>query len=179
MISRQGSSPLARGPPASFCISGVWGGLIPARAGTTRRPASSPSTSRAHPRSRGDHFVSASKTGLIPGSSPLARGPRADRALAQSADGLIPARAGTTWGARALRPAPGAHPRSRGDHRKLKPHGTYAAGSSPLARGPHNNVVAPLIKTGLIPARAGTTRTLARPVKTERAHPRSRGDHRS
>ena len=53
--SEQGSSPLARGPRSSVAIATVNDGLIPARAGTTERPAVGFAGARAHPRSRGDH----------------------------------------------------------------------------------------------------------------------------
>ena len=152
-------------------------GLIPARAGTTYRAASEWQGLRAHPRSRGDHAISSRPRRTLPGSSPLARGPRDQGRLGIAAARLIPARAGTTWWARALRPAPGAHPRSRGDHTVIAFLVVLIAGSSPLARGPR--VVTPYQgkHLGLIPARAGTTLPAPPLVKPLRAHPRSRGDH--
>ena len=69
-----GSSPLARGTPAS--LRGLSGGgrFIPARAGNTwRRPWTTRRTS-VHPRSRGEHERFPAVPNLGDGSSPLARG---------------------------------------------------------------------------------------------------------
>ena len=113
------------------------------------------------------------------GSSPLARGPL--RALLHGCVffGLIPARAGTTW-RHSLVWGPGwAHPRSRGDHRPAAASARSFAGSSPLARGPLTAPRGMSCVTGLIPARAGTTKTTTILEIIKGAHPRSRGDHPS
>ena len=131
----------------------------------------------AHPRSRGDHRSARWESSISWGSSPLARGPRGIGDAGHVAWGLIPARAGTTvtlnsfWGF--LR----AHPRSRGDHTAAKASGQSYQGSSPLARGPRPPPYQPLVRVGLIPARAGTTRLVPPRKSQEGAHPRSRGDH--
>ena len=70
-----GSSPLARGPLGRRGSSWPPGGLIPARAGTTSFRRRARSSSRAHPRSRGDHSVRQMRRDPAGGSSPLARGP--------------------------------------------------------------------------------------------------------
>ena len=74
--SSPGSSPLARGLPDGAHFGVPFFGIIPARAGFTRRPGRSPAASRDHPRSRGVYVkrLRASKPGA--GSSPLARGLR-------------------------------------------------------------------------------------------------------
>ena len=95
-LKMPGSSPLARGPHAFLFNREKSPGLIPARAGTTprRRP---PVTRRgAHPRSRGDHMDMLGILLVAWGSSPLARGPRAQNLAFSLTCGLIPARAGTT-----------------------------------------------------------------------------------
>ena len=172
-----GSSPLARGPQAAVAVGDDAPGLIPARAGTTFFLEMAGENAWAHPRSRGDHGQQACEAGSLLGSSPLARGPRADRALAQSADGLIPARAGTTPQALCCAQGSGAHPRSRGDHSSVSSGILLRMGSSPLARGPPPLNGDPFERRGLIPARAGTTTAHRRPCTPCRAHPRSRGDH--
>ena len=48
-----GSSPLARGLPVHFDSQNPGGGIIPARAGFTRRPVDGPAGRGDHPRSRG------------------------------------------------------------------------------------------------------------------------------
>ena len=70
-----GSSPLARGPQPLLQYRHQYRGLIPARAGTTRRCTIARLSVRAHPRSRGDHVdLKPPPPGPV-GSSPLARGP--------------------------------------------------------------------------------------------------------
>ena len=156
-----------------------WHGLIPARAGTTRACSRAARHVGAHPRSRGDHLLPSKHKGKRLGSSPLARGPLSHGLLGAGNRGLIPARAGTTR----VRPGRGrvkrAHPRSRGDHRSRNPPLPVFPGSSPLARGPLFDSLPPTRKTGLIPARAGTTLHRYRGTGRTGAHPRSRGDHTS
>ena len=77
LFSYWGSSPLARGPLTVASVAEMVFGLIPARAGTTMTGTLAPGSSRAHPRSRGDHLVPVFLPCLLTGSSPLARGPRA------------------------------------------------------------------------------------------------------
>ena len=69
-----GSSPLARGLPGT---TGRWcpaGGIIPARAGFTRRGDSAPEAGADHPRSRGVYPTATTPSSDSAGSSPLARG---------------------------------------------------------------------------------------------------------
>ena len=191
-----GSSPLARGPPTSIAPLIPSQRLIPARAGTTYPSSGRRATPGAHPRSRGDHGGNGWYGGQW-GSSPLARGPRADRLPRAGLRGLIPARAGTTYPVAEEDRAYGAHPRSRGDHTPASNAGTNDVGSSPLARGPRRHSAVPsssqgssplargpLLKSGktsqyagLIPARAGTTLPKMPGFTSSWAHPRSRGDH--
>ena len=111
--------------------------------------------------------------------------------------GLIPARAGTTASCTRELPRRGAHPRSRGDHLRVRSVPAWGgahprsrgdhrmnsgsapviAGSSPLARGPLCRQSSARCRRGLIPARAGTTERLEKIDFARRAHPRSRGDH--
>ena len=153
----QGSSPLARGPRGM----GIYGlpllGLIPARAGTTCYEYLRWRSSRAHPRSRGDHFSKLTHCNFHVGSSPLARGPPPRNHHPQRRAGLIPARAGTTGYRHRQNRRNGAHPRSRGDHTLSYSIAKSRRGSSPLARGPHfwGGILG--FDLGLIPARAGTT----------------------
>ena len=91
-----GSSPLARGPPVNKPEPSLWGGLIPARAGTTTELYGCARGCWAHPRSRGDHKVHWVRDQLDRGSSPLARGPLTFIVYHMFLVGLIPARAGTT-----------------------------------------------------------------------------------
>ena len=172
-----GSSPLARGPHTMSIVTNASWGLIPARAGTTSLRRRARSSSRAHPRSRGDHNGKKPGATAPAGSSPLARGPRNRYLQGSGRCGLIPARAGTTERARFLAIIWGAHPRSRGDHPSTAPACDTTGGSSPLARGPPRGDRCSKCRRGLIPARAGTTKDFTAQLAAKGAHPRSRGDH--
>ena len=115
-ISDQGSSPLARGTRGNKARQEAAPGLIPARAGNTRRNRRAWPNGSAHPRSRGEHPRAFSTQRPFSGSSPLARGTRDKFRDSTGTFGLIPARAGNTCqnftGAGVAR----AHPRSRGEH---------------------------------------------------------------
>ena len=177
LVGEQGSSPLARGPLAILSRHDQPNGLIPARAGTTQRCRRRRCGFGAHPRSRGDHLVQVIGATFAAGSSPLARGPQADKLGIGHLYGLIPARAGTTVVARYFSQPLWAHPRSRGDHRPGINGGNRDRGSSPLARGPRFRILHVNDTCGLIPARAGTTGYRKLDRVSKRAHPRSRGDH--
>ena len=172
-----GSSPLARGTLRQLRYGAEVTGLIPARAGNTNLTISSTSTSRAHPRSRGEHFQWGAHFGMIAGSSPLARGTRSTGIPCFHSPRLIPARAGNTL----LVPGPyrrrRAHPRSRGEHGLKMASGEPQAGSSPLARGTPSISSPQVTASGLIPARAGNTSSICSEYQPIWAHPRSRGEH--
>ena len=172
-----GSSPLARGTRGTDDSETVPAGLIPARAGNTNLTISSTSTSRAHPRSRGEHSDLSESRRQSPGSSPLARGTRFIAASEVTAKGLIPARAGNTVLSTLTGVTAGAHPRSRGEHTSSFVRRDSQLGSSPLARGTHPEGELNAHFPGLIPARAGNTDLAGHNVHRFRAHPRSRGEH--
>ena len=174
---RLGSSPLARGTPAGCVKMGSSTGLIPARAGNTNLTISSTSTSRAHPRSRGEHNLRERAYERFLGSSPLARGTPVRVPPAFVGVGLIPARAGNTGSLAQLVAFQRAHPRSRGEHTLCFSMFASAPGSSPLARGTLQKPKPERNRDGLIPARAGNTHAVITDALVDRAHPRSRGEH--
>ena len=91
-----GSSPLARGLPASAAPHTGARRIIPARAGFTRSLTRPRSAVSDHPRSRGVYLTAlASWIGWL-GSSPLARGLLGRRCLLGLSHRIIPARAGFT-----------------------------------------------------------------------------------
>ena len=91
------------------------------------------------------------------GSSPLARGTHRFPFTVIQLAGLIPARAGNTR-CESVQVIPGgAHPRSRGEHRRSNLARSSTWGSSPLARGTRGHLLHPRGSPGLIPARAGNT----------------------
>ena len=131
----------------------------------------------AHPRSRGEHFQTASNIIGDIGSSPLARGTSTQRAGRRLRFRLIPARAGNIFMASRHSGRHSAHPRSRGEHPRSSAAASCCAGSSPLARGTSLLTLNRIARARLIPARAGNMawRVLRRILAT--AHPRSRGEH--
>ena len=122
--------------------AGVGLRIIPARAGFTRSPSAPQPGCPDHPRSRGVYVLRAWLESETGGSSPLARGLRAEDMAGFLMEGIIPARAGFT-GRRGRSPGgPPDHPRSRG---------VYACACPSL-----------LTPIRIIPARAGFTAASSR-----------------
>ena len=112
--SGAGSSPLARGLPDPLRPHLPQVRIIPARAGFTCTPRATGRSWRDHPRSRGVYIAEARNALRFIGSSPLARGLRANYVDDGAAVGIIPARAGFTAAVPGPRGHHGDHPRSRG-----------------------------------------------------------------
>ena len=170
-----GSSPLARGLQRIRAHRGDLLGIIPARAGFTWRSPSAPRQSPDHPRSRGVYAEEMRARAGEGGSSPLARGLRSSSRTGKRPARIIPARAGFT-----IRKSLGSfmtrdHPRSRGVYRHPCTGGGVREGSSPLARGLQMYALYSKPRDGIIPARAGFTYRIVRPVRQSEDHPRSRG----
>ena len=91
-----GSSPLARGKQNGLITRTTRVRLIPARAGKTRVRRVEQLLHGAHPRSRGENRCGARFAFGTRGSSPLARGKRAEHGGEHRRLRLIPARAGKT-----------------------------------------------------------------------------------
>ena len=172
-----GSSPLARGTHVLMNDKVARVGLIPARAGNTRRHQSRRYGRGAHPRSRGEHKSTWTAWSAPTGSSPLARGTPSPGHGRDLDAGLIPARAGNTHYYRRFGNGSRAHPRSRGEHSPPRSNGIGVEGSSPLARGTRNLSRRVRLSWGLIPARAGNTYRRNNSELSNWAHPRSRGEH--
>ena len=177
LIRSPGSSPLARGTPATYRNDFRFMGLIPARAGNTFSTKSIARCRWAHPRSRGEHSGVLELICRVQGSSPLARGTLEAHPRASACFGLIPARAGNTFQCGPSSPLSRAHPRSRGEHGGVSVGVCGVGGSSPLARGTPSLMDRQSPNHGLIPARAGNTAPANTGPAKCRAHPRSRGEH--
>ena len=174
-----GSSPLTRGKPRVTLENHACKGLIPAHAGKTMQLKTVAARLRAHPRSRGENVAEQKMQRTLGGSSPLTRGKPSIRERSRAATGLIPAHAGKTRETGHYRPAPAAHPRSRGENSGAASKACVAGGSSPLTRGKPGRVSAGWTPSGLIPAHAGKTRVQWRGQSSRTAHPRSRGENRT
>ena len=151
------------------------GRIIPARAGFTDDDTHGWLRTGDHPRSRGVYPTTSGQSGGDAGSSPLARGLPRTSTSTNAGRRIIPARAGFTRTGSARHAPPRDHPRSRGVYGAPSSSQVPWLGSSPLARGLlSGRLVVPGLR-GIIPARAGFTSPVARPVEPGTDHPRSRG----
>ena len=172
---RTGSSPLARGLRNQQAEIIIRSGIIPARAGFTSDRCRSHTPATDHPRSRGVYVGALNGAHVRPGSSPLARGLPATHPIVQALVGIIPARAGFTASEHAASHSRPDHPRSRGVYGRVCLGLARVVGSSPLARGLRRGSPKTAPSTGIIPARAGFTRTRTGDGRRAWDHPRSRG----
>ena len=153
-----GSSPHTRGALHHYGTAFRLTRIIPAYAGSTRRPAWSTGGGTDHPRIRGEHLPGQLSGRDGDGSSPHTRGARRRLEAGWGYRRIIPAYAGSTGiqgpGWRSLRD----HPRIRGEHSglaRVDPEGEW-----------------------IIPAYAGSTRNEAMARTGMKDHPRIRGEHR-
>ena len=171
-----GSSPLARGlrPPSGTGL--LLMRIIPARAGFTDPAVGRSDTPGDHPRSRGVYLCVSSSPVDAVGSSPLARGLRRPRAPSPAGARIIPARAGFTTSPEPPARGFGDHPRSRGVYRDSDGAISDLPGSSPLARGLPSTTLYAVMEAGIIPARAGFTRSAFHSVNRQNgSSPLARG----
>ena len=171
----EGSSPLARGLRDGGREHAAARRIIPARAGFTSPPNRQVHRRTDHPRSRGVYSPSSWRMPRRVGSSPLARGLHIVRVANLTVIRIIPARAGFTSRSVTRVAVDADHPRSRGVYRTPSSLRRGASGSSPLARGLHGTARQGRAVRGIIPARAGFTRSHAAWEAARRDHPRSRG----
>ena len=150
-------------------------GIIPARAGFTRRCVSRSPAGWDHPRSRGVYMGMQSRPEMVLGSSPLARGLPLTTTRSRRISGIIPARAGFTHRKPAYFQCDSDHPRSRGVYLRAGLRRMVCGGSSPLARGLLEILSGNSFSGGIIPARAGFTIWPRSQSLSLKDHPRSRG----
>ncbi|KFI48490.1 hypothetical protein BBOU_0619 [Bifidobacterium boum] len=175
--AHSGSSPHARGTLGQSRHAVRHAGIIPACAGNTCATYWRPSTTRDHPRMRGEHAAEKSAESTAQGSSPHARGTRPLSEWAKGQAGIIPACAGNTsrWVNR--RSTARDHPRMRGEHYQYLHVYRAFGGSSPHARGTLPCAGTVTATGGIIPACAGNTRTRTLAGTRTWDHPRMRGEH--
>ena len=135
--------------------------LIPAHAGKTPRRSRPQPHRGAHPRSRGENLAGRVPLGGELGSSPLTRGKPRRRCASSNQVGLIPAHAGKTTDQAADGTQTRAHPRSRGENRRILVDQWSRWGSSPLTRGKPHGRPGRSFRRRLIPAHAGKTTSVA------------------
>ena len=152
-------------------------GLIPARAGKTRRLPTDAIVIEAHPRACGENASPPSATQEQFGSSPRVRGKPLGHHRAHERRRLIPARAGKTLSPISVPRAWWAHPRACGENPQPSSASARILGSSPRVRGKLTLVPEGGLGAGLIPARAGKPALLWRWGWSGRAHPRACGEN--
>ena len=153
-----GSSPLTRGKLVRPQRWSRGRRLIPTHAGKTRACRAEPTSTRAHPRSRGENHTSRPLSLKPSGSSPLTRGKLSQISCGEAVVRIIPAHAGKTFPRVELNHHETAHPRSRGENYAWCGAFQVWGGSSPLTRGKLVGGGPGLPACGLIPAHAGKTR---------------------
>ena len=172
-----GSSPRVRGKPRPRLQVAGEPGLIPARAGKTAWPHPGRGPAWAHPRACGENSCAHARARAPDGSSPRVRGKPVVLQARAGRRGLIPARAGKTARG-AGRPGRGrAHPRACGENCWWEVREMKILGSSPRVRGKQLSYCRFENPIGLIPARAGKTRTGPWIARCWRAHPRACGEN--
>ena len=179
VVRVEGSSPLTRGKPLLPLDPCGASRLIPAHAGKTIGGSLSPLPMTAHPRSRGENLSPSSWSHCRRGSSPLTRGKRIAKIAKRALGRLIPAHAGKTISSSRMYQNDAAHPRSRGENRRIKRVVIGVLGSSPLTRGKRAACQDQRSVFGLIPAHAGKTTSIWVHGAVMSAHPRSRGENSS
>ena len=111
-----GSSPHTRGAPVPRPPFPCLQVIIPAYAGSTPGLSCRVAGLRDHPRIRGEHVASGSRSQPRAGSSPHTRGARASMASVAMGFRIIPAYAGSTCARDRPRRGGHHHPRIRGEH---------------------------------------------------------------
>ena len=157
-LTSKGSSPHTRGARHRTAAPCARPRIIPAYAGSTSSTTRRRRGTRDHPRIRGEHTTLRYPTDVVRGSSPHTRGAPRGRPRARALRGIIPAYAGSTRSCRRLASRCRDHPRIRGEHKEPARRVTRAEGSSPHTRGARMACWPFVLRTGIIPAYAGSTR---------------------
>ena len=176
-LADAGSSPHMRGTHRLRERTGSAGGIIPAYAGNTRRPAGACGLERDHPRICGEHVIGFVSSVTLLGSSPHMRGTLFAARTSTMSRGIIPAYAGNTCTATSIGVKNWDHPRICGEHSPFSTIFAAAMGSSPHMRGTRRIPDRQPAQGGIIPAYAGNTRYDRGRVPYRGDHPRICGEH--
>ena len=155
-----GSSPHTRGALTNDAAWSQTKRIIPAYAGSTCGCSGMSTTTRDHPRIRGEHWYGFAAGGDDGGSSPHTRGARRPRRRRRPLRRIIPAYAGSTTAQTGKDAGKRDHPRIRGEHRPRGFRSAPGPGSSPHTRGAQKLGDAMGSARGIIPAYAGSTQSL-------------------
>ena len=149
-----------RGAPRMFDMHSVHLGIIPADAGSTLSCRQRHRAPWDHPRGCGEHPCPSATSAPCRGSSPRMRG--AQRIILAIVDPgrIIPADAGSTVPKPRKSNLKGDHPRGCGEHPRHLQWFIPCLGSSPRMRGAPSRRMVWSSRTRIIPADAGSTRSL-------------------
>ena len=161
-----GSSPRARGTVTRVLMACPPSRFIPACAGNSFLVKRFRFGVPVHPRVRGEQTGNVCVYGGCPGSSPRARGTVVSKSSKAPPVRFIPACAGNRAVAFWPTISPSVHPRVRGEQPATIAARTFAAGSSPRARGTVRLLRAAPRRHRFIPACAGNSQ------RTSPFHPR-------
>ena len=151
-------------------------GITPACAGKTCRLARARTSSRDHPRMRGeDDYELIAVTGTY-GSPPHARGRHLLNAMVYGFRRITPACAGKTDRASSNGSPTSDHPRMRGEDSDVRSSAVTWTGSPPHARGRHDRDRRDTRTPRITPACAGKTRRSRLGGGKTPDHPRMRGE---
>ena len=176
-ITLTGSSPRTRGTRGVHVRGRGQGRFIPAHAGNTPLSRSTLWGVPVHPRARGEHPLTVSRSRPRVGSSPRTRGTRQFPVFGFGQFRFIPAHAGNTLSYQHERPEQPVHPRARGEHTPDPARINATHGSSPRTRGTPLPSKQHDVVLRFIPAHAGNTRTGRTTSAIRPVHPRARGEH--
>ncbi len=171
-----GPSPRARGAAHHHPGLTVAIGTIPACAGSSTCPATSPRRSWDHPRVRGEQRAIEDVALPQEGPSPRARGAASAGPHRAGSPGTIPACAGSSTPPPAPPWTPWDHPRVRGEQRVPSRFRERVQGPSPRARGAVDLRDRADLGDGTIPACAGSSPASRPPRARAGDHPRVRGE---
>ena len=151
--------------------------IIPADAGSTSNDYAEQQLAKDHPRGCGEHMKMIVPAPYKDGSSPRMRGAPVFVNPPYGRKRIIPADAGSTFRQGRHARFPWDHPRGSGEHENSRGHGDRRRGSSPRMRGAQENLILFMTPEGIIPADAGSTSFLLRPLLPCKDHPRGCGEH--
>ena len=172
---RTGASPRLRGKLLTDPGATLGFGCIPAPAGETPGPSTTPSGPSVHPRACGGNLQSATSAYGTMGASPRLRGKPSALGGRIVLAGCIPAPAGETLSCTASTRGPSVHPRACGGNQWCERYDTDEDGASPRLRGKRRFGGRWMPGRRCIPAPAGETRSGRAAGADAGVHPRACG----
>ena len=152
-------------------------GIIPADAGSTQKWCVEGLHPQDHPRGCGEHSLRLLECQSTAGSSPRMRGALSETRFDPFGGGIIPADAGSTTPLQLKTMSEKDHPRGCGEHLVVLLFPVMGLGSSPRMRRALLNLPGRVLGLGIIPADAGSTRSIDARRSPGPDHPRGCGEH--